>query len=414
MTISEVTRRNIFDIFAQQKISWCGDLGEMDFLARLYDLTTIPSTDRHFPNASDDIRKHRILSRDWDDDWIFYDERFGFQDGDEGLLLRFLCETIHPIVRPNPDQARYLLQQYNLLLAPDGYEIFEQSQISGRPIFSYRTITATKFQSIEQHDISQLSGENSEPLLRTLARIFARESAAIEVAILANSKPYIKEVNDSLNVEQLKTDQSSISYALYLPIPSYLYNQVKQYIEEIEIRILEKIKLLLRTSSSQISRVIIALALSDEQQNWQERAKSWLSGKTPVNQGLLNPNNLLSHDGLFFRSQPSIFLYEALKYMKVSFTCLPLFIQGIGMNQAQQIQLDFLIIKEGIMLGIKVKDNTSIKETPTDYNWLINERVHFQAVEESECDNLQKAKLCVNKLMRIVETLKTNKNNDNV
>lgn len=349
MTISESTRRTIFEIFTEQKIPWHGYLGEMDFLTRLYDLTTIPSTDRRFPNADEDIRKHRLLSRDWEDDWIFYDERFGFQNGDEGLLLRFLCETIHPTVRPNPEEARYLLQQYNLLLAPEGYELFEQSQVAGRPIFSYRQVAPTGFQNIlDNQDISQLSGENSEPILRTLARLFAREGAAIEVAILANSKPYIKEISDPF---ALKGDSSHGSYTLYLPIPSYLYNQVKQYIEEIEQRILDKIKPLLRTSSKQVDKVIVALALSEEKSkiNWQEKAKGWLSGKKTTQPSLINADNLIAHDGLFFRSQPTIFLYEALKVFKVCFAPLPVLIKADEGEKTERSEPDFLIIKQGIM-----------------------------------------------------------------
>ena len=99
MPISEVTKRNIFEVF--DKVSWYGRLEENEFLSRIYDLETLPSTDQRFDNAGADIWQHRINNFDWEDDWVFYDERFGLSNGEDHVLLRFLCETLHPMVRSN-------------------------------------------------------------------------------------------------------------------------------------------------------------------------------------------------------------------------------------------------------------------------------------------------------------------------
>ena len=50
--ITEVTRRAITDFLATSGISWCGRLQDDDFLARLYDLTKLPSNDHRYRNAS--------------------------------------------------------------------------------------------------------------------------------------------------------------------------------------------------------------------------------------------------------------------------------------------------------------------------------------------------------------------------
>ena len=50
--ISEVTRRAIIDRFRVIGISWCGRFGDDDFLARLYDLTKLPSRDHRYRNAA--------------------------------------------------------------------------------------------------------------------------------------------------------------------------------------------------------------------------------------------------------------------------------------------------------------------------------------------------------------------------
>ena len=110
-------------------------LEEFEFLARLYRLKELPSTDRRFKDAAGDIWQHRVNKYDWDDDWVFYDPRFSLMEDDEEFL-RFLAETVHPVVRPKQEELPELLLIYNEHLMHDGWEIREVSQISGRPVFS--------------------------------------------------------------------------------------------------------------------------------------------------------------------------------------------------------------------------------------------------------------------------------------
>jgi len=139
--ITEVTRRDFAGFFTAKNICWYGCLEETEFRARLYDLEDIPSTDSRFDDAAGDIQQHRINNNDWDDDWIFFDERFKLCYGDDdNFFLRFLCETLHPVVCSNREEVLSILQDYNRLLAPDGYEIFQESRVSGRPTYGFREI----------------------------------------------------------------------------------------------------------------------------------------------------------------------------------------------------------------------------------------------------------------------------------
>ena len=104
MDITSVTRRDILDAIKLESIQWNGRLEEAEFLSRLFDLHALPSTDRRFKDAAGDIWQHRVNNLDWDDDWIFYDDRFNLLSGDDEMFLRFLCETIHPVVRPDPTE----------------------------------------------------------------------------------------------------------------------------------------------------------------------------------------------------------------------------------------------------------------------------------------------------------------------
>lgn len=133
-TITEVTRSELFERLVSR---WSGRLEEHDFLSRLWDLSLIPSEDGRFQDAAGDILQHRVRNYDWPDDWVFTDARFlaGCSDTD---LVRFLVETVHPLVRPDRAVVKEMVDEMNELLRMDGWELAETSAVSGRPIFTGR------------------------------------------------------------------------------------------------------------------------------------------------------------------------------------------------------------------------------------------------------------------------------------
>ena len=87
--ITEITRRDIFDLFQKgyvesnwlsgdQRISYPyhGRLSEIDFLKKVYPLDKMLSTDERFENAEGDIWHHTVNNDDWESDWVFSDYRF--------------------------------------------------------------------------------------------------------------------------------------------------------------------------------------------------------------------------------------------------------------------------------------------------------------------------------------------------
>jgi hypothetical protein len=137
--ITEITRRNIFDIIRVQKLNWAGKLEEAEFLARIFDLDSMPSYDSRFKNAADDIGQHRVNNPyDWNDDWIFSDKRFNLLRCEDEIFLRFLCEMLHPVVRDDKEEIERLRQLFNEHLSVDGYEIYQSAFISGYPVCSGR------------------------------------------------------------------------------------------------------------------------------------------------------------------------------------------------------------------------------------------------------------------------------------
>lgn len=143
MKISQATRRDIIDALIAESFNWAGRLEEPEFLSRIYDLEALPSTDHRYDTAAGDIWQHRVNNRDGEDDWVFYDRRFGLLNGDDEVFLRFLCETLHPVVRSDATEADRMRQLFNSMLQADGFQLVERTRLSGRPIYVGRQVGAT-------------------------------------------------------------------------------------------------------------------------------------------------------------------------------------------------------------------------------------------------------------------------------
>lgn len=141
MKISQLTRREFFDSMIAEKVNWCVRLEESEFLSRLFDLQSLPSTDSRFPNAAGDIWQHSVNKHDWEEeDWVFHDSRFNLMNGDDEVFLHFLCETVHPVVRFDTTEAEKFCQMYNQYLRNDGFQMVERTRLSGKPVYVGRFV----------------------------------------------------------------------------------------------------------------------------------------------------------------------------------------------------------------------------------------------------------------------------------
>lgn len=86
------------------------------------------------------IRQNRVNWLDWDGDWVFHDSRLNLLHGSDSDFLRFLCDTVHPVVRQEAEEVEVLVAIYNRDLAADGWTLVETKEISGRPVFSPQKI----------------------------------------------------------------------------------------------------------------------------------------------------------------------------------------------------------------------------------------------------------------------------------
>jgi hypothetical protein len=239
-----------------------------------------------------------------------------------------------------------------------------------------------------------------ESILGTLARLFASEAAAREVAVLTYSTPEIVDTGyDNWN-------GGTTSYTLYLHVPLSLYPQLVDGLEKIEQVIFDKAQIFLgRFQNDYLSQVkVVPAAVEDPQ--WREKAAAWLSGSKVSNQGRVRSDNVapLTTDGLLFRSQPEIHLYRALKAIGVSFAPLPVFIRG-GESYSR-IEPDFVIVHSGITLVVEVDGDTVHQETPAEAHarstMLLHEGVQVERIVASECNTPEKAKQAAQKIMSAI------------
>jgi hypothetical protein len=140
MPISRSTRSRIIDVLTAEHIHWYGNLSSVDFLRRLFDLEALPSKDPRFQSAYRDIETHSVTFADWDDNWVFFDDRFDLLSCGDETFLQFLCAMVSPGVRTDRAEIDHLIDIFNDSLISDGWSIAEEMKVAGRPFFTYRAV----------------------------------------------------------------------------------------------------------------------------------------------------------------------------------------------------------------------------------------------------------------------------------
>ncbi|MBC1321155.1 hypothetical protein HBP70_06075 [Listeria welshimeri] len=233
--ISKVTKHDIFDlfkiglqrdsIFEPNKISYCyhGRLTELQFLERLYNLNDMESLDFRYNNAKEDIIQHTINNDDYLPCWVFDDERFMLENGDDERFLNFLCEVFHPEVRLERGCWTEFFNEINKLLKNDGYELYSLRKISNRDVFTWQiadTCENKLFIPYSQRNKGVVKNQKS-------IRLTARKQ--------------IYHLLEKFNMTYYETDETGFNYTMSLSeivldeIKQFYtpksYNNAKQYVE---------------------------------------------------------------------------------------------------------------------------------------------------------------------------------------
>lgn len=247
--ISEVTRRKIADRLLLENVAWAGRLEEDDFLSRLYNLDDLPSFDGRYRTARGDISKHRVLNLDWEDDWVFSDSRFDLLHSGDDEFLRFLAETVHPLVRSDPNETRTLISLYNEYLQADGWELKQIQEISGHPVFGPGRVTARAPGTLRPAEGESPAQEIStdlgppvhvEELVMTLSELLEHQGEEELSRVLRTSKPaLVLQTHDNWN-------GGTDLYSLDLRIPVRDFAGIAPTQAEIEKKLHERLQAVFR------------------------------------------------------------------------------------------------------------------------------------------------------------------------
>jgi hypothetical protein len=140
--ITDVTRQSIADEMDINRIHYAAKLEEPDFWARLLNLQKLPSNDSRYNNAYEDIHKHMVMNRDWDDQWYMTDQRIHMLHAPDEIYKRFIALTVHPRICTDEKQISALIAIYDKHLAGDNLRMLQTSDISGKPVYEVVAVGA--------------------------------------------------------------------------------------------------------------------------------------------------------------------------------------------------------------------------------------------------------------------------------
>lgn len=144
MNITELTRKDILDYLLMKSPIYHGRLEVVSFVKRVFDLTSMPSTDSRFKDAAGDMWQHMVNNNDWTDEYLLY-TYLDLPSVDDNVFLRFVEECVHPLVLGEPTVVIETVATLNRYLMPDGYMLKPVSKISGRSIYKAVEIEKTSF-----------------------------------------------------------------------------------------------------------------------------------------------------------------------------------------------------------------------------------------------------------------------------
>jgi hypothetical protein len=161
--ISEVTRRDIIDYLILREEPFFGRIGLISFLKRIWDLSSLPSTDQRFTNAEGDIWQHLVNNNDWDYEYLLV-TYLNLLKCDEEIFLLFLQQILHPMVLNNETLLSESVNEINQFLIHDGYKFEVDSLISGRPIYKAKknNMISTSFEEFSFEVVLSFAGEDRE------------------------------------------------------------------------------------------------------------------------------------------------------------------------------------------------------------------------------------------------------------
>ncbi len=177
MQVTQVTRSLIVDRLVIAEREFNGRLDLMSFLKRIWDLSSMPSSDHRFQNAEGDIWQHMVRNQDWDRSYLLCD-RLNLLGCEDRVFLQFLETCLHPLVVTDEEAANELAAELNKFIEKDGYRLIIASRISDRAVFSAVELEAAKYVTADPaiyEIVLSFAGEEREYVERVAAYLRERD-----------------------------------------------------------------------------------------------------------------------------------------------------------------------------------------------------------------------------------------------
>jgi hypothetical protein len=332
-------------------------LDEIEFLGQLYDLNALPSNDPRHTTADEDIVRHRIANLDWDDDWVFSDQRFQLADGPDRTLLDFLALIAHPLVRPDTEQAARLVASLNVLLTLDGWELRTDSFMSGRPIYSPSRAVSGPGRMIRLK-IADDDSAKLDIVLGQTHHLLGQSGDVMSQSLIAGASLALR--RDGGIYHPIPGDNwSSATYEAVLTVTA---KAAAQFTPNVESRVWRALELVLaHHGRDDVIGLVIAQAVAAMpvvSADWRIHAADAV--QRPTNQARRERagDGYPSKDGLTFSSQAELAVYDILVELqrefpvRNAFAVLPL--PGTKLRDTTVRAPDFVVIGNGRAAVIEV------------------------------------------------------------
>lgn len=198
--ITNITRKEIFELLTNGFVDkfenlyfypYYGVLDEDEFLNEFYDFDKNEDLENNsMKNNSAEI----IFHRKKDINWIFEN----LKEREDAAFLNFLCTIFHPQIRDENKNWQELIEQINNLLNEDGYELYVNSKISGRDIYSW------KFYNKQNDFFIPFSQRNKEVINKRI----------IDIKISRNARYQIYKLFLKFNENFLRESEFGIEYTI--------------------------------------------------------------------------------------------------------------------------------------------------------------------------------------------------------
>lgn len=114
--------------------------GIVDFLEKIWELRSMPSTDSRFHTAYEDAWQHLVRNDDWEYEYVFLD-RFPSTYQDLETFKKFVSFCVHPSLFPKEEERRQLVEALNSEISRYGYRLVGTDYFEQRIVYNIAPAT---------------------------------------------------------------------------------------------------------------------------------------------------------------------------------------------------------------------------------------------------------------------------------